>query len=172
LIGLLAALVAGPARALGGLYFSLATIWIIGFGFWGLPLLDGANSARTIMRQAGERIDPQAEIGLVGWREQNLLQADRPVTEFGFSRAPADQLRRGIAWLAVKPDQRWLDRITLSAAKAYLAEGKHFAKGSMAPKIQAIIRYLEAGGKHAIITNPENISRALRGETGTHIVAD
>jgi carbamate kinase len=65
-----------------------------------------------------------------------------------------------------------LDLITLSEAKNYLAEGKHFAKGSMAPKIQAIIWYLEAGGKHAIITNPENFGRALRGETGTHIVPD
>lgn len=71
-----------------------------------------------------------------------------------------------------KPDQQWLDRITLSEAKHYLAEGKHFARGSMAPKIQAIIWYLENGGKHAIITSPENIGRALRGETGTHIVAD
>ena len=71
-----------------------------------------------------------------------------------------------------KPDEKWLDRITLSEAKKYLAEGKHFAKGSMAPKIQAIIWYMEAGGKHAIITNPENIGRALRGETGTHIVQD
>lgn len=71
-----------------------------------------------------------------------------------------------------KPDQRWIDRMTLSEAKKYLAEGAHFAKGSMAPKIQAIIWYLEAGGKHAIITNPENIGRALRGETGTHILPD
>ena len=71
-----------------------------------------------------------------------------------------------------KPDQRWLDTITLSEAKRFLAEGKHFAKGSMAPKIQSIIWYLEAGGKHAIITNPENIGRALKGETGTHIVPD
>jgi carbamate kinase len=39
----------------------------------------------------------------------------------------------------------------------------------MAPKIQAIVWYLEAGGKEAIITNPENIGRAMRGETGTHI---
>jgi len=70
-----------------------------------------------------------------------------------------------------KPDQKWIDKITLAEAKQYLAEGKHFAKGSMAPKIQAIIWYLEAGGKEAIITNPENIGRALRGETGTHIVA-
>ncbi len=69
-----------------------------------------------------------------------------------------------------KPDQKWVDRMTLAEAKRYLAEGVHFAKGSMAPKIQAIIWYLEAGGKHAIITNPENIGRALRGETGTHIV--
>jgi carbamate kinase len=71
-----------------------------------------------------------------------------------------------------KPDQKWIDRMTLSEAKKYLAEGGHFAKGSMAPKIQAIIWYMEAGGKEAIITNPENIGRALRGETGTHIVQD
>jgi len=69
-----------------------------------------------------------------------------------------------------KPDQKWLDEIRLAEAKQYLAEGTHFAAGSMAPKIQAIIWFLEAGGKHAIITNPENISRALKGETGTHIV--
>lgn len=69
-----------------------------------------------------------------------------------------------------KPDQKWLDKMTLDEAKAYLAEGKHFAKGSMAPKIQAIIWYLENGGKQALITNPENIGRALKGETGTWIV--
>ena len=69
-----------------------------------------------------------------------------------------------------KPDQKWVDKMTLAEAKGYLAEGTHFAKGSMAPKIQAILWYLENGGKHAIITSPENIGRALRGETGTHIV--
>jgi len=69
-----------------------------------------------------------------------------------------------------KPDQKTIDRMTLSEAKAYLAEGVHFAKGSMAPKIQAIVWFMENGGKEAIITNPENIGRALRGETGTRIV--
>jgi len=69
-----------------------------------------------------------------------------------------------------KPDQKWLDKMTLAEAKAFLAEGKHFAKGSMAPKIQAIIWYLENGGKQALVTNPENIGRALKGETGTWIV--
>ena len=69
-----------------------------------------------------------------------------------------------------KPSQRQVDRMTLAEAKGYLAEGTHFAKGSMAPKIQAIIWYLEAGGKSALITTPECIGRALRGETGTWIV--
>ena len=68
-----------------------------------------------------------------------------------------------------KPDQKWLDKMMLAEAKAYLEEGIHFAKGSMAPKIQAAIWYLENGGKHALITNPENIGRALKGETGTWI---
>jgi len=69
-----------------------------------------------------------------------------------------------------KPEQKWLDRMTLAEAKQYLAEGTHFAKGSMAPKIQAIVWFLENGGKQALITNPENIGRALKGETGTWIV--
>ena len=69
-----------------------------------------------------------------------------------------------------KPGERWIDRMTLAEAKQYLAEGTHFAKGSMAPKIQAIVWFLENGGKQAIITTPENIGRALRGETGTLIV--
>lgn len=69
-----------------------------------------------------------------------------------------------------KPDQQWLDKMTRVEAQAYLDEGKHFAKGSMAPKVQAAIRYLENGGGAAIITNPENIGRALKGETGTWIV--
>lgn len=69
-----------------------------------------------------------------------------------------------------KPDQRWIDQMTLAEAKKYLAEGTHFAKGSMAPKIQAIIWFLEAGGKKALITDPQNIGRALKGETGTWII--
>ena len=70
-----------------------------------------------------------------------------------------------------KPDQRWLDKLTLKEAREYYNQG-HFGKGSMGPKIQAIIGFLEAGGKEALITNPENIERALAGETGTRIVPD
>lgn len=68
-----------------------------------------------------------------------------------------------------KPDQVWLDQMTLAEARQYLEEG-HFAKGSMAPKMKAVIDYLERGGKQALITNPENIEKALAGETGTHII--
>lgn len=70
-----------------------------------------------------------------------------------------------------KPNQHSVDRMTLAEAKKYLSEGTHFAKGSMAPKIQAVIWFLEAGGKQALITNPQNIGRAMRGETGTIIEA-
>ncbi len=69
-----------------------------------------------------------------------------------------------------KPDQKWLDKVTLAEAKAYLTEGTHFAKGSMAPKIQAIINFLEGGGQHAIVTDPASIPQALAGKTGTHFV--
>jgi len=68
-----------------------------------------------------------------------------------------------------KPTQRWLERITLAEARKYLAEGQ-FPKGSMGPKIEAIISFLEGGGTRALITNPPNLGRALSGATGTHIV--
>jgi carbamate kinase len=70
------------------------------------------------------------------------------------------------------PRQEWVDRLTLSQVRDYLAEGIHFARGSMAPKMEAVVRYLDAGGEEAIITNPENVERALAGETGTRIVRD
>jgi carbamate kinase len=69
-----------------------------------------------------------------------------------------------------KPDQVWLDRMTVAEAQAYDDEG-HFPRGSMGPKIEAAIYYLKYGGNEVIITNPENITRALRGETGTRVVA-
>jgi carbamate kinase len=70
------------------------------------------------------------------------------------------------------PNQRFVDRMTLAEAKAYLAEGRHFARGSMAPKIEACIWFLETGGREAIITDPEHIRDAVRGAAGTHIVRD
>lgn len=68
------------------------------------------------------------------------------------------------------PRQRPIDRMTLTEAKRYLAEGGHFAPGSMAPKIEAVIGFLERGGGRAIVTDPDNVERALAGETGTLVV--
>jgi carbamate kinase len=70
-----------------------------------------------------------------------------------------------------RPDQKWLDRITVGEARR-LHDADQFDRGSMGPKILAAVGYLERGGKAALITNCENIGRALRGETGTHIVPD
>jgi carbamate kinase len=70
-----------------------------------------------------------------------------------------------------KPNQLWLNRLSTTQAREYLAQG-HFLKGSMAPKITAVLSYLQAlPHAQAIITDPPNITRALRGEAGTSIVA-
>ena len=68
-----------------------------------------------------------------------------------------------------KPDQKWLDTMTVAEARAYLAEGQ-FAKGSMLPKIEAILKFMDKGGKKALITDPEHIKDALEGKTGTWIL--
>jgi carbamate kinase len=68
-----------------------------------------------------------------------------------------------------KENEQALDKLNLEEAQAYLAEGEHFAQGSMAPKIEAAISFLANGGKEVLITNPENIKRALSGQTGTWI---
>jgi len=70
-----------------------------------------------------------------------------------------------------KPDQKWLDRMTAAEARAYYAEG-HFKPGSMGPKIEAVLSFLEGHpqGK-ALITDPANIAHALDGTTGTWIEA-
>ena len=68
-----------------------------------------------------------------------------------------------------KPNQRFLDQMTLAEAKQYMAEG-HFAPGSMLPKIEAAVEFVQMGGPVALITDPPNLARALAGETGTRIV--
>ena len=67
-----------------------------------------------------------------------------------------------------QPDQRDLDHLTAAEARKLAAEG-HFAEGSMLPKIEAAIDFLENGGERVIITQPELLEAALRGKTGTHI---
>ncbi len=68
-----------------------------------------------------------------------------------------------------KPGERHIDTMTVAEARAFMAQG-HFAPGSMKPKIQAAIDFLDNGGKRVIITQPHLLEQALAGETGTHIV--
>jgi carbamate kinase len=70
-----------------------------------------------------------------------------------------------------KLDETPIDEMTIKEAKRWLNEG-HFAEGSMAPKIRACILFIEKGGKEAIITTPECIEKALKGETGTRIIPE
>ena len=67
-----------------------------------------------------------------------------------------------------KPPQRWVDRMTLAEARQHLAAGQ-FDRGSMGPKIDAVIQYVAGGGGEGIITDPPHLSAALAGRAGTRI---
>jgi carbamate kinase len=69
-----------------------------------------------------------------------------------------------------KPNQRFVDQLTVDEARDYLAEGTHFMAGSMAPKIEACLQFLDSGGSDAIICAPADLELALRGKAGTRIV--
>ena len=98
---------AGRRRAIAGMLALLAGVWVL-FGLVGAPLLNGASSARDLMTAVGRTIGPDAALGLVAWREQHLLMADRPARTFGFT-VPFDlQMQRGLAWQAQAPGRRWL----------------------------------------------------------------
>ena len=72
------------------------------------PVINDASSSRQVMEAVGRHIGPADQLGLVGWKEQNLLMADRPTATFGFVVPWDVQLQRGIAWQAQRPAQRWL----------------------------------------------------------------
>jgi len=87
-------------------------------------------------------------------------------------RADLLMIPTGVPRVAIrfgKPDQEWLDRLTVAEAEAYAAEG-HFGAGSMGPKIEALLNFVKRRpGGRGVITNAENIERALNGATGTWI---
>ena len=83
-------------------------------------------------------------------------------------------LSTGVERVAIhfrQPDQRFLDRLSVTEARQYLAEGE-FPKGSMGPKVEAAITFLERGGSEVLITSPANLEQAFAGTSGTRIVAD
>jgi carbamate kinase len=126
---------------------------VVGVGGGGIPVIEEANGDLTGVEAV---IDKDFASSVLA----SLINADLFLISTAVEK---------VALNFKKPNQKLLDRMTLAEARKYVEEG-HFAKGSMLPKIQAIIKFMEKGGKQALITNPENISRALKGETGTWIV--
>jgi 4-amino-4-deoxy-L-arabinose transferase-like glycosyltransferase len=90
-----------------GMLWALSGLWVL-YGVVAAPLLNPSSSARGLMTVVGERIGPQAELGLVAWREQQLLMADRPAATFGFKADWVDQLSKAMHWQAEAPARRWL----------------------------------------------------------------
>ncbi len=129
---------------------------VVGVGGGGIPVIE---DERGLLRGAIAVIDKD--------RGSSLLASDLKVDLFLISTAVEK-----VAIHFNKPNQQWLDRMTLSEAKQYYAEG-HFLAGSMGPKIEAIIAFLEANPEgRALITKPETIIDALDGKTGTWVVPD
>lgn len=128
---------------------------VVGVGGGGIPVIEGPDGSLTGVEAV---IDKDYGSSLLA----NLIRADLFIISTAVEK---------VAVNFNKPDQRWLDKMTFAEAQQFIEEG-HFAKGSMLPKVKAVLRFLKFGGKRALITNPENISRALQGETGTWILPD
>lgn len=90
-----------------GLLWMFGGIWVL-YGMVAYPLLNASNSAGGVMEAAQRRIGPQGELGLVAWKEQNLLMSEPTATDFGFLAPWTTQMERGMAWQAQDPAHRWL----------------------------------------------------------------
>ncbi|WP_312737441.1 glycosyltransferase family 39 protein [Stenotrophomonas sp.] len=97
----------GPARRHLALVSMLAVVWVL-YSLVGYPVLNDSSSARGLMRSVGARIGADAELGLVAWKEQNLLMVDRPAATFGFTLPWHEQLQTGVQWQQLSPQRRWL----------------------------------------------------------------
>jgi carbamate kinase len=128
---------------------------VIAVGGGGIPVLQDEN---------GDLVGTRAVIDKD--RATSLLAQQLQVDLFLVSTAVAQ-----VAINFNEPDQKWMDKMTAAEARAYQAEG-HFKPGSMGPKIEAVLTFLDAypEGK-ALITDPPNIARALDGKSGTWIEA-
>ena len=100
-------LLGGRTRAVASSLALLGALWL-GYALVGYRVLNDAGSARGLMRSVGERLAPGDELGLVAWKEQVLLMADRPAVTFGFNVRWDVQLRAAVAWQRARPARRWL----------------------------------------------------------------
>lgn len=126
---------------------------VIAVGGGGIPVM---RDQQGNLRGTNAVIDKDRASSLLA----QMLRADLFVISTGVEK---------VALNFNKPDQRLLDQMTLLEAEQYIEQG-HFAPGSMLPKIEAAVEFVRMGGPQAIITDPPNLARALRGETGTRII--
>ncbi len=105
--GLSAALWWGRRRAHVALVALFSMLWVL-YSLVGAPLLNDGSSSRGLMRAVGQAIGPTAQLGLVGWREQQMLMADRPAADFGFKREISAQFADALTWQRAQPTTRWL----------------------------------------------------------------
>lgn len=103
---LASALIFRPRRGVHASLVGLTALWLL-WGFWACPVLNDSSSSAGVMRRA-DAIVGRGEMGMVAWKEQNLLMAGRPVTEFGFLRAWDAQYADAIRWQAQSPATRWV----------------------------------------------------------------
>jgi len=96
-----------PRGALQACGMALLLLWC-SYGLVVHPVLDASSSARGLMQRTRILAGSNTEVGLVDWKEQNLLQAVGPTTEFGFRQPASVQLARATAWLRNSPEHRRL----------------------------------------------------------------
>jgi len=101
------ALIFGARRGVHALLAGLAGLWLL-WSFWAYPLLNDSSSAAGVMQRAAQAIGPDAQLGVVAWKEQNVLMADRPTVDFGFVRPWYLQLGDAILWQEAAPETRWV----------------------------------------------------------------
>lgn len=104
---LLAAALGRVRHGVHALLAGLASLWIV----WGVgvaPLANASVSSAEVMQAADRIAGPEGQIGMVAWKEQNLLMAPRPMKDFGFRNAPAEQFEAAVAWLREAPARRWV----------------------------------------------------------------
>jgi hypothetical protein len=107
IIGLALAAWARMRRIAWALVLFTAALWTV-YGIGLAPALDRSSSARGLMDTVAHRVGAGAELGLVAWREQMLLQTRVPTIEFGYKQPLPAQWQEATAWLAAAPARRWL----------------------------------------------------------------
>lgn len=132
-----------------------AGIIVVAAGGGGIPVVQNRKGELRELRGAYAVIDKDLASGLLATH----LNVDLFLISTGVEK---------IALHFNTPQQQDLDTITADQLSHYKEED-HFAPGSMLPKVEAVLTFLQKTGKSALITNPANIARALRRETGTWV---